>query len=253
MRSALYRCYWKLEQVITPGLRSSQYAYYEALDQLTSAAPVWLDLGCGHQVFASWMDREERKVVGQARLVAGMDYDVPSLRSHKTIHMRLAGDVTRLPFPDATFDLVSANMVIEHLNDPAAALLEIRRVLKPGGAFVFHTPNYWNFWVLLGGIAPDFLKLPAIRMLEGRKAVDVFPTRYRMNTGAAITNLARAAGFDVTRVDYLCTSAGTGALGPLSVFELLLIRLLRLPAFSRFRSNIVAVLSKPAGAVRQAA
>jgi ubiquinone/menaquinone biosynthesis C-methylase UbiE len=38
------------------------------------------------------------------------------------------GDVARLPFPDATFDLVLAIEVLEHVDDPSAALREIRRV-----------------------------------------------------------------------------------------------------------------------------
>jgi ubiquinone/menaquinone biosynthesis C-methylase UbiE len=44
-----------------------------------------------------------------------------------------AGDVYDLPFPDASFDIVHAHQVLQHLNDPIAALREMRRVCVPGG------------------------------------------------------------------------------------------------------------------------
>lgn len=48
----------------------------------------------------------------------------------------------RLPFEDATFDLVLFCEVIEHLlSDAVGALLELKRVLKPGGRLVLTTPN----------------------------------------------------------------------------------------------------------------
>jgi len=46
-----------------------------------------------------------------------------------------------LQFPDSHFDYVVMLAVIEHIDDPAALLKEIHRVLKPGGCFVFTTPK----------------------------------------------------------------------------------------------------------------
>jgi len=42
-----------------------------------------------------------------------------------------------LPFPDASLDAVVGTLVLCSVRDPAAVLAEVRRVLKPGGAFVF--------------------------------------------------------------------------------------------------------------------
>ncbi len=52
----------------------------------------------------------------------------------------------RLPFPDASFDLVVSNHVIEHVADPARQLAEIRRVLRPDGVAYLATPNRWWPW-----------------------------------------------------------------------------------------------------------
>jgi len=53
-----------------------------------------------------------------------------------------------LPFPDASFDLVISNHVIEHTGDPKQHLCEIRRLLSPGGLAYLATPNRrwpWEF------------------------------------------------------------------------------------------------------------
>ena len=50
------------------------------------------------------------------------------------------GDVRRMPFPDASFDLVVDFGTCYHIARPGAALAEIARVLVPGGLFVHETP-----------------------------------------------------------------------------------------------------------------
>jgi SAM-dependent methyltransferase len=51
------------------------------------------------------------------------------------------GTLESAAFPAASFDLVHASHLIEHLNDPAAFLGEVARVLAPGGLLVLTTPN----------------------------------------------------------------------------------------------------------------
>lgn len=50
----------------------------------------------------------------------------------------LDGDAYDLPFDDASFDTVSASLVFCSLDHPETALAELARVLRPGGAFLFH-------------------------------------------------------------------------------------------------------------------
>ena len=54
----------------------------------------------------------------------------------------LRGDGTRLPFPDATFDVVITSEVLEHIQDDVAAISEMVRVLKPGGRFAATVPAF---------------------------------------------------------------------------------------------------------------
>lgn len=58
----------------------------------------------------------------------------------------LRGDATRLPFPDDHFDLFTMLDVLEHVEDDVAAVREIYRVLRPGGAFVLSVPAYQHLW-----------------------------------------------------------------------------------------------------------
>src|SRR6185503_1428060 len=46
-------------------------------------------------------------------------------------------DAERLPFEDASFDIVFGHAVLHHLPDLGAALAEFRRVLRPGGTLAF--------------------------------------------------------------------------------------------------------------------
>jgi 2-polyprenyl-3-methyl-5-hydroxy-6-metoxy-1,4-benzoquinol methylase len=102
-----------------------------------------LDIGCGRgEVLLACAERGAE--------VAGIDYAPAAVEiSRDTLGgVRGAdvvqGDVTRLPWPDATFDAVLSGDVIEHLTpaDAGMMLREARRVLRPGGRMVVHTaPN----------------------------------------------------------------------------------------------------------------
>jgi SAM-dependent methyltransferase len=58
----------------------------------------------------------------------------------------ISGDMARLPFPDGAFDLVAGFDVIEHIEDDRRVFIEISRVLKIGGTFIFSVPLHSAYW-----------------------------------------------------------------------------------------------------------
>src|SRR5579871_5267532 len=94
---ALRKLYWKLEKLIVPDLGSSQTFYR---DKLFSVLPAerfsWLDMGCGHQVFADWMLADQERIVRRSRLAVGIDLDLPALKAHQSLKAKIYGNLTQI-------------------------------------------------------------------------------------------------------------------------------------------------------------
>ena len=96
-----------------------------------------LDLGCG----AGTDSLIAAQMVGSQGSVAGVDMTVEMLDKARAAAAELGvenvefleGEIERLPFPDASFDVVISNGVIDLVPDKDAVFSEIHRVLRPGG------------------------------------------------------------------------------------------------------------------------
>src|SRR6266850_134863 len=76
-----------------------------------------------------------------------VDISAPALEQLRTLGGRVTlGEVTALPFATATFDLVCALDIIEHVDDDNGALSEISRVTKSGGMLLISTPLHPSRW-----------------------------------------------------------------------------------------------------------
>ena len=148
-----------------------------------------LDAGCG----------SGRTLLDLARLgeVSGVELNEEAAavaRARGPFDVRI-GRVEELPFPDASFDLVTCLDVIEHTPDDVAALRELRRVSRPG--------------------APLLLTVPAYQALWSRH--DVANHHYRRYSRGTLAAAALAAGWRLERV----TSFNSVLLAPAAVVRLL--------------------------------
>ena len=244
LRTRLFNVYWTLRRTIVPNLRYSQYSYEESLKRHVTPSVEWVEIGCGHSILPSWRANEERQLVKTCKAIFGIDYDLSSLKAHPNITKKLRGDVTKLPFRSEAFDLVTANMVVEHLDNPDEQFREISRILKSKGVFLFHTPNAYGYGVILSMFVPEWLKGKLIYLLEGREEHDIFPTHYKANTEAQVKTLAQANGFEVLQLDLIATDAIFAMFPPLAALELLWIRLLMTQPFRNLRTNMIVALRK---------
>ena len=238
---------------LTPWLRSSQEHYFEKLEFLLQApsrqSPRILDIGCGKEFLMSWLRpelfRRLSTSICERGTIFGIDPYLPSLQQNPS-RINACAMADFLPFADRSFDVVTANMVAEHIADPLVVLREVFRVLRPAGVFVFHTPNLQAPVVRILNLLPHALKQAAVPLFEGgRQSDDVFPTHYRLNTRGAIEQAALQSGLRVDSIDYVFTAPMTQMLGPFVTFELLLTRLFSGPGFESFRPDLICVLRKP--------
>ena len=119
-----------------------------------------LDVGCGTGLNARHLANMGHTVVGT---------DVSSVAIEKFAQKGFKGIVcdmekgAGLPLPDASFDLVFASEVIEHIADTATFLAELHRLARPGGLLVLSTPNsaFWPYRLLgLAGRTPSEVQHP---------------------------------------------------------------------------------------------
>ncbi len=99
-----------------------------------------LDIGCGTGLNSRTLEK-----FGTVTSLDNSPHAISFCKEKGLTDLRL-GDANHLPFADATFDLVIALDVLEHLKDDQGAVVEIQRVLKKGGVFIAFVPAFSFLW-----------------------------------------------------------------------------------------------------------
>jgi SAM-dependent methyltransferase len=165
-------------------------AFYTRLRTALAPDHVVLDLGAGR---GAWFEDDGcaariacRDLRGSVGRVIGADVD-PAVRGNRAVDEALMIDDGRVPLPDGSVDVVVADYVLEHVTDPARFVGEVDRLLRPGGLFAARTPHLLNYTSLAARLVPNARHRGWLRLAQPeRRAEDVFPTAYRLNTAAAL-------------------------------------------------------------------
>jgi ubiquinone/menaquinone biosynthesis C-methylase UbiE len=157
-----------------------------------------LDAGCGS---GRTLDELARYGSTHGAELNPLGLAVARRRGHDVEH----APVERLPFPDASFDLVTCLDVIEHTDDDVAALRELRRVTRPGGQLVVSVPAHPRLWSRHDEVNGHRRRYTRRTL---RAAAVAAGWHVQRMTGFNVAYLAPAALVRITRRE---TSEGTGS------------------------------------------
>jgi ubiquinone/menaquinone biosynthesis C-methylase UbiE len=147
-----------------------------ALTRLRLEAAAILDVGCGAGTNLDLLSEHfagctihgvdvEREPLGFSREVR----DLPVYQA----------DVAKLPFREASFDLVTALDTLEHFADDASALRELHRVCKPGGTLLVTVPAFPLLWGSVDDIGHHHRRYRRRELLEKLQTAGFSPTLVR--------------------------------------------------------------------------
>lgn len=201
-----------------------------------------LDAGCGSGKYSARIGSGARDCK-----VAGLD-NFESVRHNSILDYQVCGNVNELPFGDASFDLVYARWLVEHLKNPRVALREFHRVLKPGGRLALFTTNLLHYYGAVARVTPQWFHVWFNCRVRGFEEVDIFPTYYRANTRWRIQKVLRDVGFSASRIEVSLVEGSSSVLG----FNFVLHGLgrayeqvvKRFETLNSFRMNLIAIARK---------
>jgi ubiquinone/menaquinone biosynthesis C-methylase UbiE len=155
----------------------TRFRFFRSLWRGAKAGATYLDVGCGAGTYSRWLANAGLRVIG-------VDYSHPTLTKAKQREpgriTYCAADASRLPFADASMDGVLCFGVLQAVWDSEPFVLELARVLKPGG----------ELWI-------DALNASGLRAmwdLTGRR-IRGKPMHLRYESSRVLMTSLRRAGF----------------------------------------------------------
>src|ERR1700734_226816 len=144
-----------------------------------------LDVGCGPGTITADLAGRVRQVTAIDSAPEAIELARDNAPSNVTFQV---ADVHNLGFADATFDVVHAHQVLQHVADPVQALREMRRVCKPGGVVAARDADYAGFtW---------FPQLPPLDRWKALYSAAARANGGEPDAGRRLLSWAQHAGFD---------------------------------------------------------
>ncbi len=179
---------WKKIRATYPEFRTGGDFYRDFLKRHLHADAVVLDAGCGDGGILAEFATVPKKIIG-------VDQNKELLEKNSVVHEKFVANLENLPFENNSIDVIVSQFVLEHVENPEKVFKELFRVLKPGGVFIFLTPNMLNPVMALSKILPHFVH-HFLRTTILKKQEETHPTYYKVNTHKKLVSLGHAAGFE---------------------------------------------------------
>jgi ubiquinone/menaquinone biosynthesis C-methylase UbiE len=187
-----------VDQILAKHYRPEDHPYrqYERkVESILKPEHTILDAGCGRSAPVL------SKYIGRAVKLIGVDLEDYTSSSGEIEYIQ--GNIASIEVPSASIDIVISRAVLEHVPDPSAVFSEVDRILKPGGSFIFLTPNLWDYVSIISFLVPNRFHPYIVNKTEGRIMEDVFPSYYKANTHRAISNLCKETKLSIHEFKWL--------------------------------------------------
>jgi 2-polyprenyl-3-methyl-5-hydroxy-6-metoxy-1,4-benzoquinol methylase len=133
-----------------------------------------LEIGCGRGGFSCWLSGQGGPTAG----IVAADFSSTAVEKGAAFAAQRGitgvtwevGDIQRIAHASESFDTVISCETIEHVPDPALAVRELARVLRPGGRLFLTTPNY----IGTTGLYRGYLRLTGRRFREEGQPINNF-------------------------------------------------------------------------------
>jgi len=230
---------------IIPTVDFHQNHFARALES-TVRQGAWLDVGAGTALHHGFGVMPQQQLASRVSTLVGIDPHAPHLNENQFLTAAVCGHGDQLPFADSTFDILTANMVLEHLERPVAVFNEVRRVLRPGGAFCFVTPNLEHPIVATAHFFLSQRVRSALAVLpDGREEEHGFPTFYRANRVSTLRRLMSTVGMCEESLVVHRNIPFFHRPSLATMAECLFIRACEWSVLRRFGADLVGVYRKP--------
>lgn len=205
-----------------------------------------LDIGCGHGIARH--AEPQRWIASRAGEFWGVEPD-PTVELQPIFHRDFRSLLEQADIPDASVDVAYSFMVLEHVENPAAFLKTIARILKPGGVFLSGTINGRSYMARISRLCGSLrIQDAVLKMARGAEEVEAYhyPAVYRMNTEDQLQAILRRQDVGLKELDVALLERGESELyfpRPLRWIGRLATKAVR--THPRYYTNLLLRLRKP--------